>query len=169
MNKNNSNSKIIISLLAVLIIAVLGVGGYFVVKDATKKQEPESSQNSTNNSSSNQNSSSGSSTSNNATPTPEPAQEEIEAGITYAEIRGNDFYIEAQVNGAPSGTCEISLVPTNGGQGHHETDNLEIENKISVCDEDFSLKGLNRGEHKITVIIRTTDGREKTLEKIVNI
>ena len=84
-------------------------------------------------------------------------------------MRGNDFHIEVQVNGQVNGVCDMSIVPTNGGQGHHDTDDLEIENKVSICDEDFSLKGMNPGEHKITVMISTTDGRTKTLEKIVNI
>ena len=179
MDKNNSNNKIIISLLAVLIIAVLGVGGYFVIKDATKSQNPESSQNNSNNdsnhnSTSNQNNTSGSSNSDtsaseSSSQSPQPEQAAIEASIAYSEIRGDDYYIEAQVKGAVGGTCDISLVPTNGGQGHHETDKLDIEGGISICDEDFSLRGLGRGEHKITVIIRAADGREKTLEKIVNI
>ncbi len=170
MEKNKSSNKVIIGLLIALIVAVLCVGGYFVIKDIVKNQDNESSQNDSSSDDSDKNNSQGDDTSD-VTPAPEPApaQDEIEAGITYSEIRGNDYYIEVQTNGAISGTCEISLMPTDGGQGHHETDDLDVQNKVSICDEDFSLKGLNRGEHKITVVIRANDGRVKTLEKIVNL
>lgn len=168
MDKNKSSNKVIIGLLIALIVAVLCVGGYFVIKDITKNQDAESSQNKNSDTNdSNKNNSQDDTSDVTPTPEPAPAEDEIEAAIIYSEIRGNDYYIEAQTNGAISGTCEISMVPTNGGQGHHETDDLDVQNKVSTCDEDFSLKGLNRGEHKITVVIRAYDGRTKTLEQIV--
>ena len=174
---NKSNNKVVIALLAVLIIAVGCVGGYFIIKDINKGHEGSDANNTSQTSDSkdktDSDKSQGGSSSGDAagsnTPALEPAQEEIEAGITYAEVRGNDYYIEVQVNGQVNGVCDMSIVPTDGGQGHHGTDDLEIENKVSICDEDFSLKGMNPGEHKITLMISTTDGRTKTLEKIVNI
>lgn len=171
MDKKKSSNSVIIGLLIALIVAVLCVGGYFIIKDITKNQDTESSQNdnSGTNDSSNNNSQTDNTSDNTPVPEPTPAEDEIEAGITYSEIRGNDYYIEAQTDGAISGTCEISMVPTDGGQGHHDTDDLEMKNKVSTCDEDFSLKGLSRGEHKITVVIRADDGRVKTLERIVNL
>ena len=170
MNKNKSSNKVIIGLLIALIAAVLCVGGYFIIKDITKNQDAESSQNKNSDTNdSNKNNSQDDTSDVTPTPEPAPAEDEIEAAIIYSEIRGNDYYIEAQTNGAISGTCEISMVPTNGGQGHHETDDLDVQNKVSTCDEDFSLKGLNRGEHKITVVSRAYDGRTKTLEQIVNL
>ena len=170
MDKKKSTNNVIIGLLIVLIVAVLCVGGYFVIKDITKNQDAESSQNKNSDTNdSNKNNSQDDTSDVTLTPEPAPAEDEIEAAIIYSEVRGNDYYIEAQTNGAISGTCEISMVPTNGGQGHHETDDLDVQNKVSTCDEDFSLKGLNRGEHKITVVIRAYDGRTKTLEQIVNL
>ena len=181
-NKTNNKNTPVIILLAVLVAAVLGVGGYFVVKDMNSKKSDESSQTGgkTDGKGDGGSADGGSS----VTPTPSGGSsdvspsgssdipstpEEIEAGITYAEIRGNDFYVEVQANGQVPGTCEISVLPTNGGQGHHDTDDLEVKNKVSICDEDFSLKGMNKGEHLVKVIIRATDGRTKTLEKTVNI
>ena len=104
-----------------------------------------------------------------STPADSGASNELEAGITYTEIRGNDYYVEVQVNGQVTGKCDISVLPTDGGQGPQDDDDLEIRNKVSICDEDFSLKGMNKGEHKVTVVIHANDGRTKTLEKIVNI
>lgn len=172
-----SNNKVVIALLVVLIVMVGFVGGYFIVKDITKGND-DSDKNGTSQQTNGGQSQSGSSDSGDSgntsgggssTPTPEPAQDEIVAGITYAEKRSNDFYIEAQVDGQVNGKCDISIVPTDGSQGHHETEELEISNKISVCSESFSLKGMNPGEHKVTVVINSTDGRTKTLEQIVNL
>lgn len=179
MNNKTSN-KVIIALLAVLIAAVVCVGGYFIIKDINKDHDDDkdnTSQTTDDKDKSDSGQSQGGTsdggasgdTSGSNTPIPEPDQDEIEAGITYTEVRGNDYFIEVQVNGQVNGSCDISIVPTSGGQGHHETDELEVMNKISVCNEDFSLKGMNPGEHKITVIINAADGRTKTLEKIVNI
>ena len=184
-NQTNKSNKAIIALLSVLIIMVTFVGGYFIIKDITKSND-DSDKNSTSqqtNDSKDKNSSgqsqSGSSDSSDdssstasggsSTPTSDPTQEEIEADITYAEVRSNNYYIEAQINGQINGTCEISVIPTNGSQGHHETEEIEISNKVSICNESFSLKGMNPGEHKVTVIIDSADGRTKTIEKIVNI
>ena len=168
-NKSNNN-KVIIVLLSVLIVAVLGIGGFFIVRTLTSDNNQNTSESSTSNSTS---SNTQQPTNNSSTPTnnsaPSETTEPIEAGFTYTEVRGNDYYIEVQTNGAIAGTCDISLVPTNGTNGHHDTDDLEMSNKVSTCSEDFSLKGMNPGEHKITVVIRATDGRTTTLEKIVNI
>ena len=171
MEKGKSSNKAIIGLLIALIVAVLLVGGYFVVKDIVKNQNAESSQSDDNSDADDSGDSSQSGDSSDVTPTPDPtpAPEDIDADITYSEIRGNNIHIEAQANGAITGTCEISMVPTDGGQGHHDTDDLEVENGVSVCDEDFSLKGSNPGEQKITVVIRADDGRVKTLEKIISL
>ena len=173
---NKSNNKVIIALLAVLIIAVVCVGGYFIIKDINKGRDDDKDNTSQttddkkkSDSGTSQGGSSGGGEDGGSTPTPEPAQDELEAGITYAERRGNDYYIEVQVNGQVNGRCDISIVPTSGGEGHHGDDDLEIQNKVSICDEDFSLKGMNPGEHKITVFINAADGRTKTLEKIVNV
>lgn len=172
-----SNNKVVVALLVVLIVMVACVGGYFVIKDITKSND-NGDKNSTSQQTNGGQSQGGSSDSGNSgstsgggssTPTPEPAQNEIVAGITYAEKRSNNFYIEAQVDGQVNGKCDISVVPTDGSQGHHETEELEISNKISVCSESFSLKGMNPGEHKVTVVINATDGRTKTLEQIVSL
>ncbi|MBR3232876.1 hypothetical protein IKF74_01120 [Candidatus Saccharibacteria bacterium] len=175
MEKDKSNNKMVVALLAVLIVAVLGVGGYFVVKDLNSKKSDDSSQEQGGKDDKKD------SGQDDPTPTPDPeptptpdpeptpAPSEIEAGITYSEIRSNDFYVEVQVSGQVAGTCDISVTPTSGGQGHHDTDDLEIQNKVSLCNESFSLKGMNKGEHLVKVIIYATDGRTKTLEKTVNI
>ncbi|MDO5481342.1 MAG: hypothetical protein Q4F60_03300 [Candidatus Saccharibacteria bacterium] len=178
MESNKPNNKVIISLLAVLIVMVAGFGCYFVIRDVNRSQDNKDNTSQTTDDkdkgSSDQPASSDdpsipTSTPSSDTPTPEPAQVDIVAGITYAEVRSNNFFIEAQVDGQVNGTCDISVVPTNGGQGHHETAELEISNKISVCNEYFSLKGMNPGEHKVTVVINAADGRTKTLEQIVKI
>ena len=177
MQNNKSTNKVIVALLSVLIVVVLCVGGFFIIKEIRDDHDDDdkkgSSQTTDDKSKSDSGQSQGGSTGGNAdsgsTPTPEPAQDALDAGITYAEVRGNDYYIEVQVNGQVSGRCDISIVPTSGGQGHHGDDDLEIKNKVSICDEDFSLKGMNPGEHKITVLINTYDGRSKTLEQIVNV
>lgn len=175
--ENKSSNRVVITLLAVLIMAVVCVGGYFIIKDINKDHDDDdkngTSQTSDDKdkggSDQSQGGSSGDDAPGSSTPTSKPTQEEIEAEITHAEVRSNNYYIEAQVNGQVTGTCDISIVPTSGGQGHHGDDDLEIENGVSTCDEDFSLKGMNPGEHKITVVINTTDGRTKTLEQIVNV
>lgn len=157
--ENKSNNKLVVTLLAVLIVAVLGVGGYFIVKDLNNKN----SSNNSNGSNSSQNSSQQDSSNESNTPDEGGSQTadsgEIEAGITYAEIRGQDFYIEAQINGQVSGTCEIYLTPADGSQGHYDDDDIEIRNKVSICEEDFSLKGNNPGEHIVKVIIKASDGQ----------
>lgn len=167
--ENKSNNKLVITLLAVLIVAVLGVGGYFIVKDLNNKNNS----NNSSESNSSQNASQQESSSKSTTPEVNGGQttdsEEIEAGITYAEIRGQDFYIEAQINGQVTGTCDIYLTPVDGVQGQYDDDEIEIRNKVSICEEDFSLKGTNPGEHIVRVVIKATDGRTKTLEKTVNL
>ena len=170
---NNSNNKIIIALLGVLIAAILIVGGYFIIKDLNKDKDddhddiPDTSQ--TTDKDSDQNDKDQPDSGSTVEPATPSAPEGIEASITHAEVRGNDYYIEAQTSGIVYGTCDISIMPTNGGQGHHETDDLEPVGNASTCDEDFSLKGMNPGEHKVTVIIYSSDGRSTTLEKIVNV
>lgn len=44
LEKDKSNNKMVVALLAVLIVAALGVGGYFVVKDLNSKKSDDSSQ-----------------------------------------------------------------------------------------------------------------------------
>ena len=180
MDNNNSSNKVIVALLSVLVAAVVCIGGYFIIRDINGNHgddKSSTSQGSGNNdkgsssqsqSGSSSSSSSSSDTSGSSTPTPQPVENEIAAGITYAEVRGNDYYIEVQADGQINGTCDIVMVPTNGGQGPHGTDDLEISNKVSICNEEFSLKGMNPGEHKITVTIKAVDGRTKVIEKIVN-
>ena len=177
MKNNSSNNKVVVALLAVLIVVVLCIGGYFIVKSNSSNDDNnknDSSQTSDDKSGSDSGQSQGGDASSgdassSDTPAPAPAQTDLDAMITYAEVRSNDYYIEAQVNEQVNGTCDISIVPIDGSQGHHDTDDLEIKNTGSVCDEEFSLKGMNPGEHKITVIIKATDGRTKTLEKVVNV
>ena len=174
MEKKNNSNTLIIVLLSVLIVAVLVVGGYFIIKDLSHKNDNSGNQSSQ--SQSVEKAKDEGSEKQDDGQKIAPAEEnddtvsnEIEAGITYAEVRGNDFYVEVQVNGQVTGKCDISVMPTNGTQGHQDDDDLEIRNKVSICDEDFSLKGMNPGEHKVTVVIRADDGRTKTLEKIVNV
>ena len=66
--------------------------------------------------------------------------------------------------------CDVFSFVVDAAENESGFDfDLDVQNKVSTCDEDFSLKGLNRGEHKITVVIRAYDGRTKTLEQIVNL
>lgn len=196
MSENNSSTnKPVIILLVVLIVAVLGVGGFLIVRDLTRgNKDADSSQTQDNKtkdggdnsqtqggsdsgqaqSDQTQGGSDGSQTQGGdqggSTPSgDQPASTDIDAGITYAEVRKNDFYIEVQTNGAIPGTCDISLLPTNGGQGHRESVSLEESNKVSLCSKSFSLKGMNPGEYKVTVVINSSDGRTKTLEKVVKV
>lgn len=163
----NKNTPVII-LLVVLIIAVIGVGAYFIIKDATKDNSQNSQTTSTTtqtNTKTTPNNTNNTPTENTNTTTPS----EIEAGITYTEVRGNDYYVEAQTNGAISGTCEISLIPSAGGTTYSDTDELDVQNKVSTCDEDFDLKKLSSGTYTVRIIINAHDGRTTTLEKSVNI
>ncbi|MBR2726071.1 hypothetical protein IKE87_02285 [Candidatus Saccharibacteria bacterium] len=170
--KGNTDNRIVITMLGVLIAIVLCVGGYFVIKDMNKNNSNNGGTSQTTGGGGNSGQAQGGSSSDSSgsnTPAPAPAPEELEAGITFAEVRSNNYHVEAQVNGQVNGNCDITVVPTSGGEGPHETDDLEISNKVSICSEDFSLKGMNPGEHKVTVVITATDGRTKTLEQIVNI
>lgn len=156
------NGKMIVALLAVLVLAVLGVGGYFIVKDLNNKNKAaETSQDAAEKKKGLEPTKDDTETS--------AKEEEIEAGITYAEIRGQEFYVEVQVNGQVEGTCEFSLIPADGSQGSTRTDDLEIANKVTLCDEDFPLKGLNPGVHTVKAVVQAKDGRSLTLEKTVDI
>ena len=198
-NRNNSKNKPVIILLSVLIAAVLGVGGYIVIRDISRGGKDDNSSQNQNNDSQNsqsqdggdssqsqdsgdsgQSQDSGSSSQPQDNPgdqggsTPsggsdQPASTDIDASITYAEVRKNDFYIEAQTNGVISGTCEMSLLPANGGQGHHETVNLVAGDNVSVCSQSFSLKGMNPGDYNLTIVISSSDGRTKTLAKAIKV
>jgi len=160
-NAKNKNTPVII-LLVVLIAAVIGVGAYFIIKDNTKNnsQNTQSIQTTTQTETKNTNT---------PTETNSTTTDAIEAGITYTEVRGDDYYIEAQTNGVVSGTCEISLIPANGGTTHTDTDELDAHNKVSICDEDFDLKKLASGAYTVRVTINAYDGRTTTLEKSINI
>lgn len=157
----NKNTPIII-LLIVLIIAVIGVGAYFIIKDANKGNSPEPTQTTTTTTTNTTNT-------NNTSTTETATPQEIEAGITYSEIREDDFYVEAQTNGIVSGVCEISLISASSGTTYSETDELDAQNKVSICHEDFDLDKINRGEYLIRIIINAYDGRSTTLEKSVSI
>ena len=149
MEKKSNSNTLIVALLGVLIVAVVGVGGYFIARDVISRNDTQSSQPSHADSgggTEKKNDESKQTTPDNSA-SEEAVVDEIEAGITYAEVRGNDFYVEVQVNGQVTGRCDISVMPTNGTQGHQDDDDLEIRNKVSICDEDFSLKGMNPGEH----------------------
>ncbi len=170
-NEKSTNTPVIV-LLVVLIVAVLGIGGYFIIKDITggndnNSSSSSSSQSSTTPSGNNGGSSSGGSSSGSSSD--QPVSTDIDAGITIAERRSANFHIEVQTNGALAGTCEFTLTPVNSGSVHHADGALVEQNKISVCSDDVSIKGLNPGDHKLTVVVRATDGRAKTLEQIVNI
>lgn len=170
-NEKSTNTPVIV-LLVVLIVAVLGIGGYFIIKDITGSNDnnsssSSSSQSSTTPSGDNGGSSSGGSSSGSSSD--QPVSTDIEAGITFAERRSANFHVEVQTNGALAGTCEFTLTPVNGGSVHHADGALVEQNKISVCSDDVSIKGLNPGDHKLTVVVRAADGRTKTLEQIVNI
>ena len=169
------NNTPIIALLVILLIAVLGIGGYFIIKDISSGNNDNSSsqsQNTNNKDSDGQSTPSDDNTggnSGNSGGSEQPAISELEAGITYAEKRGVNFYVEVQANDVITGRCDFSLIPTDGGQGHQNSNDLAPQNKISICSDSVSIKGLNPGEHKLTVVIRAADGRTKTLEQIVNI
>ena len=172
------NNTPIIALLVILLIAVLGIGGYFIIKDISSGNNDNSSsqsQNTNNKDSGGQstpsddNTGGNSGNSGNSGGSEQPAISELEAGITYAEKRGVNFYVEVQANDVITGKCDFSLIPTDGGQGHQNSNDLAPQNKISICSDSVSIKGLNPGEHKLTVVIRAADGRTKTLEQIVNI
>ncbi|MBR3233339.1 hypothetical protein IKG12_00545 [Candidatus Saccharibacteria bacterium] len=169
------NNTSIIALLVILLIAVLGIGGYFIIKDISSGNNDNSSsqsQNTNNKDSGGQSTPSDDNTGGNSGDSggsEQPAISELEAGITYAEKRGVNFYVEVQANDVITGRCDFSLIPTDGGQGHQNSNDLAPQNKISICSDSVSIKGLNPGEHKLTVVIRAADGRTKTLEQIVNI
>lgn len=182
--KVKDKNTLIIVLLSILIVAVVGIGGYFVIADIVKNNSPDTSQNedsrrnrpsrkssnsnaNTNNGTSNKESASTDSSSNGADTSTNTGG--IEAGITYAEIRGDDFYIEAQANGAVEGNCVVSITPTDGSQGYTDTSDLDVHNKVSICDEDFSLRRLNSGQYLIRVVINAYDGRSTTLEQYVDL
>ena len=170
-NEKPTNTPVIV-LLVVLIVAVLGIGGYFIIKDITggndnNSSSSSSSQSSTTPSGDNGGSSSGGSSSGSSSD--QPASTDIDAGISIAERRSANFHVEVQTNGALAGTCEFTLTPVNGGSVHHADGALVEQNKISICSDDVSIKGLNPGDHKLTVVVRAADGRTKTLEQIVNI
>lgn len=169
-NEKSTNTPVIV-LLVVLIVAVLGIGGYFIIKDITggndNNNSSSSSQSSTTPSGDNGGSSSGGSSSDSSSD--QPVSTDIEAGITYAERRSANFHVEVQTNGALAGTCEFTLTPVNGGSVHHANGALVEQNKVSICSDDVSIKGLNPGDHKLTVVVRAADGRTKTLEQVVNI
>ena len=187
--RNRTSNKPVIILLVVLILAVLGVGGYFIIKDVTKKndetqqeekkeeketetgEKTEGSSTTSTGSSASSSSDSSSNSSNdngNSSTSTSDSSEPLEAGI-YHEATGNNYLVQAQINGQVSGACDISIVPTDGSQGQSATADIEIANKVSLCETNFSLKGLNPGEHKITVVIRAADGRTKTLEEVVEL
>lgn len=169
------NNTPIIALLVILLIAVLGIGGYFIIKDISSGNNDNSSsqsQNTNNKDSGGQSTPSDDNTGGNSGDSGEseqPVISELEAGITYAEKRGVNFYVEVQANDVITGKCDFSLIPTDGGQGHQNSNDLVPQDKISICSDSVSIKGLNPGEHKLTVVIRAADGRTKTLEQIVNI
>ena len=169
-NEKSTNTPVIV-LLVVLIVAVLGIGGYFIIKDITggndNNNSSSSSQSSTTPSGDNGGSSSGGSSSGSSSD--QPVSTDIEAGITFAERRSANFHVEVQTNGALAGTCEFTLTPVNGGSVHHADGALVEQNKVSICSDDVSIKGLNPGDHKLTVVVRAADGRTKTLEQVVNI
>ncbi|MBR2600879.1 hypothetical protein IKE07_01965 [Candidatus Saccharibacteria bacterium] len=171
-NEKSTNTPVIV-LLVVLIVAVLGIGGYFIIKDITggndnnNSSSSSSSQSSTTPSGDNGGSNSGESSSDSSSD--QPVSTDIEAGITYAERRSANFHVEVQTNGALAGTCEFTLTPVNGGSVHRADGALVEQNKVSICSDDVSIKGLNPGDHKLTVIVRAADGRTKTLEQVVNI
>ena len=169
-NEKSTNTPVIV-LLVVLIVAVLGIGGYFIIKDITggndNNNSSSSSQSSTTPSGDNGGSSSGESSSGSSSD--QPVSTDIEAGITFAERRSANFHVEVQTNGALAGTCEFTLTPVNGGSVHHADGALVEQNKVSICSDDVSIKGLNPGDHKLTVVVRAADGRTKTLEQVVNI
>ena len=171
-NEKSTNTPVIV-LLVVLIVAVLGIGGYFIIKDITggndnnNSSSSSSSQSSTTPSGDDSGSSSGGASGGSSSD--QPVSTDIDAGITVAERRSANFHVEVQTNGALAGTCEFTLTPVNGGSVHHADGALVEQNKISVCSDDVSIKGLNPGDHKLTVVIRAADGRTKTLEQVVNI
>ena len=170
-NEKSTNTPVIV-LLVVLIVAVLGIGGYFIIKDITGSNDnnsssSSSSQSSTTPSGDNGGSSSGGSSSGSSSD--QPVSTDIEAGITFAERRSANFHVEVQTNGALADTCEFTLTPVNGGSVHHADGALVEQNKVSICSDDVSIKGLNPGDHKLTVVVRAADGRTKTLEQVVNI
>lgn len=181
--ENRSSNKTIIILLSVLIIIAAGVGGYFIIKDAMNSNVADTSggdngnQDNGKTTPSDQPSSGSEDDKGNKGDGQQPASGDsdddksstIEAGITYAEVRNQNFYVEVQTNGAITGSCEISIMPTSGGQGSTHTADLEPQNKVSLCSTNFSVKGLNPGDHNLTVTIKSTDGRSVTLEQLVKV
>lgn len=169
-NINRSTNAPVIVLLAGILIAVLGFGGYFVVKDIISTNNSSSqTQNTDNNNSDQDNLDPSGGNSGNSGSSDQPVSTDIDATIITAETRGVNFHIEAQTTGVIDGKCDITLVPTDGSQGHHETVALSAVDQNSICMEDISLKGLNPGEHKLTIVVLSTDGRTKTLEQIVKL
>lgn len=171
-NINRSTNTPIIVLLTAILIAVLGFGGYFLTRDIISLNSGSSQTQNTDNNSDQGNtdpSSGDSGNSGSGGNSDQPVSTDINASITVAETQGVNFHIEAQTSGVIDGKCDVTLVPTDGTQGNHNVVALNLVGQNSVCTEDISLKGLNPGEHKLTIVVLAADGRTKTLEQTIRI
>lgn len=172
-NINRSTNTPIIVLLTAILIAVLGFGGYFLARDIISINNGSSQTQNTDNNNSGQGntdpSSGDSGNSGSGGSSDQPIIADIDASITIAETQGVNFHIEAQTSGIVDGKCDVTLTPTDGTQGHHDVVDLNVVGQNSVCSEDISLKGLNPGEHRLTIVVLAADGRTKTLAQTLRI
>lgn len=93
---------------------------------------------------------------------------QIDAEISYAETRENDYYIEARTNEVVIGSCDVSLIPADGGEGYYTTVPLEEKDGISVCGKSFPLKSTTSGDYFVLVTVSAADGRSRKLDRMVS-
>jgi hypothetical protein len=94
---------------------------------------------------------------------------ELDAEIIATERRGNDYYVQVQTNGTFEGTCKFTITSSDDERGMEQSAKLEPADRVSACESSFPLKGMNPGEHDVTVLVTARDGSTKSVLKTVNI
>lgn len=100
------------------------------------------------------------------TPSPDV---ELDVEIIAAERRDDDYYVQAETNGTFEGTCKFAILSPDDERGAEQSAKLEPADRVSACESSFSLKGLNPGEHNLTVLVTAKDGSTKSVSKKVDI
>lgn len=149
VEKKNSPIPLIVSLvLAVLVVGLLII--YKPNKVAELDQETEVSETSE--------------TENMPSP-------DVELGVEIiaAERRENEYYVQAQTNGTFDGTCKFTVTSSDDELGLEQSARLEPADRVSACESFFPLKGLNPGEHELTVLVTAKDGSTRSAKMTVDI
>ena len=94
---------------------------------------------------------------------------ELDAEIVAAERRDNDYYVQVQTNGTFEGVCEFTIASLGDEQSLEHSTKLEPADRVSACESSFPLRGLNPGEHNVTVLVTAKNGSTKTVSKVVEI